>query len=158
MPKADYGQREHVVPMMASQDLGSTTTETDVIFLKNYIRAKVSIVIGAITGNAVVYVRGCDDATPSTPVAIATWSYRLTSAKGTDSVGAITAGSASGITLTDGTDENKVMEIYIEGDALGAAGYPAFDVQIDPGSVLLVGVVGHLEPRYPQNSQVSAVA
>lgn len=156
--KPDLAERTHVVPMLESQDLGSTTTETDVIFLKNYHRAVVTVNIGAITGNAKVYVRGCDDATPTTPAAIAAWKYRLTSAKGTDSVGAITDGSASGITLTDGTDENKVMEIFVEGDALNAAGYPAFDVQIDPGSVLLVGVVAHLDPRYPQNSQLSAVA
>ncbi len=158
MPKANYGQRQHVVPLMAPQDLGSTTTDSDVVFLKNYARATVTIPIGAITGNAKVYVRGCDDATPSTPVAIAAWNYRLTSAVGTDSVGAITAGSASGITVTDGTDENKVMEIYIEADALNGAGYPAFDIEIDPGTVLLTSVVAHLDPRYPQNAQLSAVA
>jgi hypothetical protein len=156
--KTDYGSRLHPLPMMAPSDLGSTTTESDVVFLTKHHRAVVTVQIGAITGNAIVYVRGCDDATPTTPAAIAGWKYRLTSAKGTDSVGDLTAGSAAGITLTDGTDENKVMMIYVEGDVLNEAGYPAFDVQIDPGSVLLAGVSALLDPRYPQSSQISAVA
>jgi hypothetical protein len=158
MSKANYGERSHPVPMLEPQDLGSTTTATDVVFLTKHHRAIVYVAVGAITGNAVVYLRGCDDAVPTTPAAIATWKYRLTSARGTDNVGAITAGSASGITLTDGTDENKVMVIYVEGEDLNNAGYPAFDLNIDPGSVLLVGVVADLEPRYPQNAQLSAVA
>lgn len=155
--RSDYGEREHPVPMLEPQDLGSTTTASDVVFLKNYHRAKVLVAVGAITGNAVVYVRGCDDATPTTPAAIAAWKYRLTSAKGTDNVGDVTAGSASGVTLTDGTDENKVMEIFVEGEDLNNASYPAFDVYIDPGTVLLVSAVVLLDPRYPQASQVSAV-
>lgn len=158
MAKTDYGDRMHAVPMLAPADLGSTTTETDVVFLTKHHRAVCFVAIGAITGNAKVYVRGCDDAVPTTPAAIAAWKYRLTSAVNTDSVGALTAGAAAGITLTDGTDENKVMIIYVEGDALNEVGYPAFDIQLDPGSVLLASVVGYLDPRYPQNSQVSAVA
>ena len=158
MSKVDYGDRMHAVPMLESQDLGSTTTETDVVFLTKHLRAVCFVNVGAITGDAKVYVRGCDDATPTTPAAIAGWKYRLTSAKGTDSVGALMAGAAAGITLTDGTDENKTMVIYVEGEVLNEAGYPAFDIQLDPGTVLLAGVVGYLEPRYPQNAQVSAVA
>ncbi len=158
MSKTDYGSRMHVVPMVAPVDIGATTTDSDVVFLTKHLRAVVFVVWGAITGNAKVYVRGCDNATPSTPAAIAGWKYRLTSAVGTDSVGDLTAGSASGITVTDGTDESKVMVIYVEGDVLNEAGYPAFDIELDPGSVWVVGVVGYLEPRYPQDAQISAVA
>lgn len=154
--QSNFGERTHVVPVLASVDLGSSTTGTDVINagVNHWIQFIVDV--GAITGNAKVYVEECDNVTPSTPTATAKWSYRLTSAVGTDSVGDITAGSASGITLTDGTDENKTMIIDVDPAAL-TAGFPYVRLNIDPGSVLLVGVTALCYPRYPQNAQISAV-
>ncbi len=152
----NYQERVHIVPGLAPQDLGSTTTRSDVINAGACLWVQAIIPIGAITGNAVVYVEECDNVTPTTHTETAAWKYRLTSAVNTDSVGAITAGSASGITLTDGTDENKTMIIDIDPSAL-TAGYPYVAINIDPGSELFAAVTWVLYPRYPQNAQLSAV-
>lgn len=155
MASGDYAERVHFVPGIAPVDLGSSTTNTDVINAGACHWVQAIIPIGAITGNAVVYVYESASVAASGN-ATAAWKYRLTSAVGTDDLGDITAGSASGITLTDGTDESKVMVIDIDPAGL-TAGYPYVYVALDPGSVLLAGVVFALYPRYPQNEQVTAV-
>lgn len=153
-----YGEFVHVVPAISPVDITTTTTYTDVIGVKEYSWIRFLISFGAITGDTVVVkVYECDDTTPTNSAAIAA-SYRLSSATGTDSMGAITTLAAAGLTIT-ATDDNKVLCIDVNPASL-SAGYPYLRVELDPGasmSACLVSAVALLTPRYPQNAQLSAV-
>lgn len=149
-----YDQGVHVVYLLEPKDLGSSTTATDVVGVKEYSWIQFVCQIGAITGNAVIYLYESTSTTASGSALAAT--YRLTSAVGTDSPGAVTTLTTSGLTLTDGTDENKAVLIDVDPATL-TAGYSYLFLSLDPGSVLLASVVALLKPRFPQETNLSAV-
>ena len=150
----------HVVPVIAPFDTTTTVTEffTDIVGVKEYDAIEFVISFGAITGDTlVVKVYECDSITPGTATAIA-FTYRLTSAVLTDAVGAPTACASTGLTITAG-DDDKVLLIDVDPAAL-TDGYPYVRVGIDPGASmthLLTGAVVLLKPRYPQQTNISAV-
>jgi hypothetical protein len=148
----------HVVPVLAPSDVTSTTTYTDIVGLKEYQTVQFHIVLGAITGDTIaVTVEECDDTSPSNSSAIA-YSYRKSSAVGTDSMGDRADATSSGITVT-ASDDNKVLLIDVNASDL-SDGYPYVRVKMDPGgsmSALLVGATAILKPRYAKASQLSAV-
>jgi len=151
-------ERIHIVPAIAPADITTTTTYTDIIGLKEYHHVEFVIVFGAITGDTIALtVEECDDISASNTTAIA-FRYRKSSAVGTDSMGALTAGASTGITIA-ATDDNKVVLVDVDSSEL-SSGYPYVRVKLDPGgsmSALLVGAIAILYPRYAQASQISAV-
>ena len=153
-----YGQEIHVVPAIAPVDITTTTTYTDVIGLKEYEWVEFLISFGAITGDTVAMtVEVCDDASATNSTAIALM-YRESSAVGTDSMGDVTAATTSGVTVA-ATDDNKVFLVDVNPASL-SSGYPYVRVALDPGgsmSACLVSAVALLKPRYPQDTQISAV-
>ena len=158
MSKYFNDESVHVVPLLAPVDSAATTVNSDVVSLENYHNVQFIIPIGTISGDTIaVTVEECDDFTPSNSTAIA-FSYRLSSAVGTDSIGTRTAATTAGVTIA-ATDDNKVLIIDVASDEL-TDGYPCVRVVLDPGanmSVFLVGAVAIMRPRYPQAAQISAV-
>lgn len=144
-----FNEKVHVVPGFIPADITTTTTYSDVVNAGKAHWLQFILPIGAITGDtAVVTVENCTaaDATGNTAVA---FSYRLSSAAGTDSLGAVTAATSSGVTLA-ASDDNKVLVIDVDPSTL-TDGYPYVRVAVDPGgsmSAFDIGCVILAEPRY----------
>ena len=138
----------HLIPLIAPVDTAASTVNTDVFDAGECVAVEMQIAFGVITGDTVVVtVEECDDTTPTNSTAIA-YTYRLSSAVGTDSMGALTAATTSGVTIA-ATDDNKVLQIFVDPAAL-SAGYPYLRAVVDPGasaSVVLVGAVANVLPR-----------
>ena len=151
------GQNIHIVPGIAPVDTTTTTVNTDVIGVKEYEAIEFVISFGAITGDTVVATLTESTSTTASGNAIA-GKYRLSSAVGTDTMGAVTTLTTSGVTIAAG-DDNKVLLIDVEPAAL-TAGYPYVFVELNPGASMTVCVVSAvvlLKPRYPQAVGISAV-
>lgn len=151
-------ERIHVIPALEPADITTTTTYTDIVGVKEYQAIEFVIVLGAITGDTIALtVEECDTIVPANSTAIA-FSYRKSSAAGTDSMGATTAATSSGITVA-ATDDNKIILIDVDPAAL-TDGYPYIRVAMDPGASMsecVVGAVCLLTSRYAQATQISAV-
>lgn len=153
----NLGQKTHIVPVLAPVEVSTGTTNTDVVGLKEYEEIEFLISFGAITGDEVVVslVESTNTTASGTDVA---GKYRLSSAVGTDTMGAVTTLASTGVTLT-ADDDNKMLLITVDPATL-TDGYPYVFVEIDPGSSMssmLISGVALLKPRYPQAVQISAV-
>jgi hypothetical protein len=148
----------HVVPLASPVDTAATTVNSDVIGVKEYHAIEFGVMFGTITGDTVVVtVEECDDTVPTNVTAIA-FKYRLSSAVGTDSMGAITDATATGVTIA-ATDDDKLLLIDVDPRAL-TNGRPYLRVVADPGasaSAVEIAIFALLKPRYAQRSQLSAV-
>ncbi len=148
--------RNHLIPLIAPADTGSTTANSDVFDASECIAVACQVAFGAITGDSVVVtVEECDDTTPSNSTAIA-FKYRLSSAVGTDSMGDLTDATAAGATLA-ASDDDKILEIFVDPRAL-SAGYPYLRLVVDPGASMtacLISAAASVLPRYnPPGSMV----
>lgn len=153
----NLGQYTHIVPVLAPIDTAASTVNTDVVGFKEYEEIEFLISFGVITGDAVVcsLVESTNTTASGTDVA---GLYRLSSAVGTDSMGAVTTLTTSGVSVT-ASDDGKTVLITVDPATL-TDGYPYVFVEIDPGSsmsVCLVSAVALLKPRYPKATQISAV-
>jgi len=146
----------HLIPLIAPVDTASATLESDVFDAGEAVAVEIQVAFGVITGDTVVVtIEECDDIVPTNQTAIA-FKYRLSSAVGTDSMGAIADAAVGGVTVAD-TDDNKILEIFVDPQAL-SDGYPYLRVVADPGgsaSVVLAAAVANILPRKnPPNSMV----
>lgn len=158
MSKFFAGEEVHVVPLLAPVDAAAVAKSSDVIGVKEYQGIQFLVEFGVITGDTcVVTVLECDDTTPSNSTAIA-FKYRKSAAVGSDSMGALTAATASGVSMT-ASDDGKALLIDVDPAAL-SSGRPYLMVTATPGgsmTVCLLAMQAILRPRYAQASQVSAV-
>jgi len=146
----------HVVPLTAPVSI-TAANQSDVVGLKEYHAVKLLVPVGALAVNLTITVEECDDTTPSNSTAIA-FRYRKASAVGTDSMGSWASAESTGLALTATTDNNKLVEILIEGAEL-SDGYPYVRVVLTPASAsaCLVSAQALLSPRYAQAVPPSAV-
>lgn len=153
-----FSESVHVVPAISPVDTASTTVNTDIFNAGEVQWLQFVISFGVITGDtAVVTVEECSDTSATGNTAVA-FSYRLSSATGTDSLGAATAATASGVTIA-AADDNKVLIIDVDPATLSAT-KPYVRAVVDPGasmSVCLVGAVALAEPRYAGATNTSLV-
>jgi len=87
--------------------------------------------------------------------------YRLSSALATDSWGAITSATAAAGVSIDGADDNKMLLIDIDPSVIVKNDEDAEYVHLlIDGSLIITnptfGVLGFLEPRYPQNANLTS--
>jgi hypothetical protein len=148
-----------VVQLTSPVDTTSTTVNSDVIGTKELIGIKFVVSFGTITGDTVVVtVEECDDTTPSNSTAIA-YSYSKDGAAiGTDTAGAWTAATTSGVTLS-ATDDDKNLIIKVDPAALTDA-FPYLRVVADPGgsaSACEIAINAIVEERYNQSTNLSLV-
>lgn len=151
------GEDIHIVGAMAPVDTAAVTVNTDVFGFKEYEAITFIISFGVITGDTVVcsLVESTNTTASGTDVA---GKYRLCAAVGTDTMGAVTTLTTSGVTIA-ATDDNKVVIITADPATL-TDGSPYVFVEVDPGAsmtVCLVSAVAILRPRYPKNVNISAV-
>ena len=154
-----FNERRHIVGLADPVDTTSSTVTSDIVSLKNYHGGEFLVYFGDITGDTVVVtVDECDDVSASNSTAIA-FNYRLSGATGTsDAYGAITAATSTGVTIS-ATDDNKILAISIDASEL-SAGFPCVRIVADPGgsaSAVEIAILCILDPRYPQNAQLTAL-
>lgn len=158
----------NIVPLKAPVDSAGTAYATPYIDLKDALSATVFVYFGVVTAvsadqNIVVTVEASTAASSNaTEVAIA-FKYRLSGATGTQTWGAITNATSTGVSLDTTTADGKMLAISIEPAALVAA-HGQDDVRfiravigIDAGGTVTVNAVwADLEPAYAQLTHLSA--
>lgn len=154
-----FNERRHIVGLATPVDTTSTTVTSDIVSLKNYHGGEFILYFGTITGDTVVVtVEECDDVTPSNNTAIA-FNYRKSGATlVSDAYGDITASASTGVTIA-ATDDDKILAISLDASEL-SAGFPCVRIVADPGgsaSAVEIAILCILDPRYPQNDQLTAL-
>ena len=156
-----------VLPLLAPQDITTSATGSSYIDLDQCVGLlELELMVGALTatdstdGVVVTVEATTAGASSDTNTAIA-YQYMLSSAVDTDSMGAITAATSSGVALTSGSDDSKVMLIYVDPAAMAATVTDGRYVRVyltptSDQSATLVGVVARYTPRYSQASQKSS--
>jgi len=136
----------HAGIVTANEDIFNGNPSTDILSMANYEEVCFIIAKGAgATGTAVITVESCDDTSGTTTTAVA-YTYRATTSGNT--VGSLTAATASGFTTTAGA--NQIYEIFIKADELnGSDKYVrmvATESANDPcdGAIISIG----LSPKY----------
>lgn len=154
-------QEVHVVILAVPVAIvNGTAVKSDYVALKNYSCVEFIIPFGHVTGDdGVLYVYEAQDASGTNATKRA-FKYRMTSAVLTDSVGAVTAGvAASGATVAT-TNTTKTWIIDVDNSELTDT-YPFLCVEYDGGastSDVDWAVIAILKPRFPQTTNISAVA
>ena len=153
-----YAEKFHVVPVLAPVDIVATATFSKGVKVANYRWATFFVQLGVVTDTTGVITVYESTATATTGALTIPFVYRLSSAVGTDALGASTTCDSGGVTYAADAD-GKMYVIDVDPAAL-TDGYAFVRVCITPTSagstVCLVNAVAVLEPRYPGASPISS--
>lgn len=159
----NFVQYDNIIPLLAPADIASTITASAYMSLKTAHRAAFLLIFGAVTSASadteVVTVEAAT-AEGGAEAAIA-FNYRLSGALGANTWGAITAATTSGVAIDPASDDNKLLWIEIDPQALAANGYTVVRVRLtdtDDMGACLVAVLGIIDPRYKQTTHTPATA
>jgi hypothetical protein len=154
-----FSERAHVIPVLAPIDIIATDVTTDVVDAGEMTRGFFVVNFGVVTGDTcTIFLYECDDIVPTNSTAIA-FNYRLSSAVGTDVMGAITAATAAAGYVAPATVDGKCVVVEVDPAAL-SAGYPYVKLGLVTGasmSACLVSATFVAEPRNAQNVVASMV-
>lgn len=159
-----FVQYDNIIPLLAPADISTNTTASAYMDLKAAHQAAFLVVFGAVTSatttdREVVTVEAVS--TPTGSETAITFNYRLSGAVGANTWGAITAATTSGVSIDPASDDDKLLWIEIDVDALAASGYRYVRVKLTDNpdmTACLVAVLGIISPRYKQTTMVSATA
>ena len=159
-----YGFGTKVIPLRAPVDSAATAGATNFVDLKNALWARFFLFFGNIAAASadqavIVTLEAATAAASGSEVAIA-GNYRLSGAVATDTWGATTAFTTSGITVAT-TDDSKIVAVDINPAALEGALADGCFVRVvitpDAGATATLNAVwAEVDPAYPQTSQLSA--
>lgn len=162
MKSFQFNEHYKLLPLLTIADIAATATASAYIDLKEAHWATFLVPFGAITGDTVTVTVECSTAASSNATEAAVpFRYRLSSAVATDDMGAVTAATSAGASIT-ATDDNKVLAIDLDPAAIPSNpgdDYRYARVVITPGSdmtAFITGVQAVLLPRYPGNDINSA--
>jgi hypothetical protein len=157
-----YGQGLKPLPILTVADVVATATATAYFDLDQLNWATVIVSFGAIastdsTGEVVITVEASTAASSNATEGNVAFSYRLSAAVGTDSMGAITAATAAAGAAIPNTADNTVVLIDIDPAVVAASAADRRYVRlvITPTSEITSTIVGAIliaEPRYPGNA------
>ena len=164
--KYAHGEVLKVLPLLAPVDLGASTSASSYIDMNmaaSIIEFEVNF--GAMTstdttqGVTVTVEGSTTGAATDTNTAMA-FQYQLSAAVDTDSMGAVSAATSTGI-LVDTTEDVSTLLVYVDPSvvAAAAAGDRWVRIGLDPGAAVsasIVSVVARYIPRYAQASQPSS--
>ena len=167
MKDARYVTGENIFPLKAPVDSAGTAFATVFVDMKNALHATFFYYVGVMTAasadqNIVITMEAATAAVSGSEVAIA-FSYRASAATGTNTWGAITAATATGLSIDTTGTEGVMYAIDIDPAALEAALADArfirMVVGIDAGGSATANAVwAVLDPRYPQLAHKSAAS
>ncbi len=151
-----YDEALHSVPVLAPVDAVATAVFSAGVRVRNYRWATFLVQLGVTDTIGTVTVYESTSSATTSALTIP-FSYRLTSAVGTDSHGASTTCASTGVAYA-AADDGKMYIVEVDPAAL-TDGYDYVRVCITPSatsSSVLVNAVAVLEPRYPGASAISA--
>lgn len=163
--KYAFAEDVKVLPLLGAVDIAATATATQYVDVGKALGPiEIAFNFGVVTstdstGEAIVTIEASTGGTSNATEQAIAFKYRLSAAVGTDTMGAITDATTSGVGFTQG-DDNKILLCYVDPAALAALGAdfnwiravvsPTTDV-----SATLVGVTARFRPRYAQASIAS---
>jgi hypothetical protein len=154
-----FSERYKVLPLTESADVTTAGVDTKSINMGKVHEASFLLNFGAITSDDTlkVYV-GAATATKTTAVA---FKYRLAAADTagvlSDTQGAFTAATSSGITLTAATYDHKLLLVEVDSQAIDDA-TPFVTLEIaGSASAQNISIVAIVQPRYASNSGVPSI-
>lgn len=161
MPKLNFAEEIQTVPLLAPADIVATATVTKYVNMSKIGTGQLEIEVnfGNIastdsTGEVVVTIEANDvndtSSSDNNEGAIA-FNYRLSSAVGTDSLGAITAATASGAAVNN-TDDNKTLLVYVDPAVAQKKYVRAVLTPTAEITATVVGAVARFIPRKAQNA------
>ena len=160
-----FGMDENVIPLLIPLDRTATAAATPWVDLKTAHDMSFLVYYGALTGASTgdvvaVTVEAATVADSVSEAAIA-FNYRLSGATGANTWGAVTAAAATGMTLAENADDNKILLVDIDPAAVAAAKADARWVRLvlTPAASFAAStgcVIGVINPRYKGATMVSA--
>jgi len=164
MAKLNMAEEIQVVPVLTVADIVATATPTRYINLSKVGMGQLEFEInfGAIastdsTGEVVVTIEANDvndTSTTDNNEGTITFNYRLSSAVGTDSMGALTAGAAAGAGVIN-TADNTTLLVYVD-PAVAAKKYVR--AVITPTAEITSTLVNAVARFIPRKAQASALS
>lgn len=161
MSKINYAESFKVLPILSPADIVATATATQYLDLDMSVGlVEIALHFGAVastdsTGEVVVTIEASTAGSSNATEAAITFNYRLSAAVATDTMGAITAATVSGVAVGQG-DDNKVLLCYVDPSVVAQTADRRFiRAVITPTAEItstLVGAVARFVPRYAGNS------
>lgn len=155
-----YAEPIKVLPILKPADIVATATPTSYVDLDNANWVSFWVQFGSLTSDSTDLITVTVEASTAgssnaTEAAIA-FQYRLSAAVDTDTMGAITSATASGVAIT-ATDDNKGLWIDVDPAAVaaGAADRRYLRLVVTPDALVaacVVSVTAFVEDRYKGNT------
>jgi hypothetical protein len=160
-------EEKHVVYALTMQATTATSTEyfTRNIDMSHYHDVSFIVCAGAVDASGTIFVESVPTATGSSSAGtyITGWTYRALSAGATenstgggDTFGTITDGTTAGFVWVTASS-NYMYVIDVPAAALSTAQAVRLDI-LGASTGFQCGVIAVLNPRYPQNAQVSVLS
>lgn len=159
--KFRYAEGLKVLPILTAADVVATATNTSYVDLDTANWASFLVTFGAIassdsTGDVVITVQASTAGSSNATEGNVAFSYRISAAVDTDTMGAITAATAAAGATIVNTLDNTVVVVDLDPAVVGATADRRFvRLVLTPTSEVtstIVGVTAILEPKYPGNS------
>jgi len=161
MNQFQFAEGVKILPIIAPVDTAATALQSAYVDLTESLWAQFHVNFGVITtGTATITVEASTAGSSNATEAAVPFKYRLSGAVNTDTLGAITAATSAGVSVT-ASDDAKLYIIDVDPAALPAnpgADFKWLRVKIAPTTdmtVCLAGVNALLQPRYPGNALYS---
>lgn len=156
-----YAEGMKVLPLTAPVAFTTTAVESKYVDMNEAHWATFLVMFGVMTSDSTdtvtITVEASTEASSNATEVTMAFSYRLSSAVDTDSMGAITAATTTGVAVTASADDSKMLIIDVNPSNVAAEGadYRFLRVVATPSDAVAAGVisiVAVLESRYPGNS------
>lgn len=155
-----YVQDYHVLPVLAPADITTNNTNTQFVNVSGALWVEWHCMIGNIAGDTYDFtVEACtSNATSGGATEITVpFSYRLSSAVGTDTMGAVTACSSAAAAPVAAGDDNKLLILSLNpADLDEGYNYARVHIAYNSGTNCVVGVNALMLPVYASQSMLSA--
>ena len=156
-----FAEKYKVLPILAPVDIVATATASAYVDLTESHWASFLVEFGVITtGSLTVTVEASTAGSSNATEAAIPFNYRLSAAVATDTMGAITAGTSAGVSIT-ASDDAKTLVIEVDPAALPTnpgADFKWLRLVLSPTTDMTVCLAAAQfigAPRYPGNSMNS---
>ncbi len=158
MGNMNVAQDIHIVPLTAPYQSSATFTP-GFINMKEYEKVEFIVTMGAIGGDAFVITLNQSAVTAGSTVTAIAGKYRLTSAAGTDGMGATTTLSTSGFTTINGTHEDMTLIIDVQSSDMTTESKPYVGLVITDNATadVFIGVTALCWAKYPKETNARAL-
>lgn len=156
-----FAESKKILPILTAADIVATATATAYVDFDNVNWATFLVTFGAIastdsTGEVVVTVEASTAGTSNATEGQVAFTYRLSAAVNTDTMGAITAATAAGGAAINNTADNTVLVIDVDPQVVAATADRRFvRLVITPTSEItstIVSAMAVLDTRFKGNS------